>query len=426
MNDPIESLQRSVRSLTEELLTVYEMLHLLQSLGPRLGRLGGEDQILAAALAEALETVQADCGWVALWDGDQPRAPAVRGLDRAAAEHISQAALAPLHFRNKRFVLSHAFAEEHGLAPETAPQRFLAGALAASGASFGYLCAGRRSGGRNFTSADQKLLTAVASLLAVELENARLRRAEMEKARLETELELASSFQRSLQPRDFGCCGFLEADGLSVPCQQVGGDYFDLLPMSDEACLLVIADVFGKGPAAAMQAAMLQGLVHATSRHCRQVGCLLDILNGCLRARACAGSYVTAFLAIVDRCGGLRYINGGHHPPLWIRRDGTVLQLSEGGPLVGWLEHPHYEEGAVELAPGDTVLLYTDGVTEAANPSGETFGAARLLEWAARQAGASPSQIRTGLLRAVEEFSGGRPNDDDLALLAVRFTGAPR
>lgn len=424
-DDALESLRRSVQSLTAELVNVYEELAVLHSLGPRLTRLGAEEPVAAEALSEAMETLKADCGWVALWEEDQPHLPpqAVRGIEPAAARHITETALAPLHFRAKRAVLSHALTQDYQLDHPQAPQRFLAVALAASGHSLGYICLGRWAAGSPFDSADQKLLGAVASLVAVELENVRLRRAELEKARLEAELDLARSVQRSLLPPVLACHDFLEADALSIPCQQVGGDYLDLLPAGDDSCLLVMADVFGKGPAAALQAQFLQGMVHGAARHTHRVRELIGTLNACLRGRAAPGSFVTAFVATLDRSGRLRYTNAGHNPPLWIR-PGAVQPLTDGGPLLGVLDDPCYQEGVIDLSPGDLLLLYTDGVTEAVNEHGESFGDLRVLDWAARQAGASPADLRASLLRAVEEFSAGRPNLDDLALLAVRFTGS--
>src|SRR5262249_11220699 len=129
--------------------------------------------------------------------------------------------------------------------------------------SQGYICIGRRQNLHIFTTADQKLISAVASLTAVGLENVRLQRSELDKRRLENELELARSIQRSLLPSNFFCVDFIEATGQTLPSYEIGGDYFDLLRVHQDRCLLVIADVAGKGPAAALQASMVQGIVHA-------------------------------------------------------------------------------------------------------------------------------------------------------------------
>lgn len=123
------------------------------------------------------------------------------------------------------------------------------------------------------------------------------------------------------------------------------------------------------------------------------------------------------------RAGRFVYSNGGHNPPLWIGAGGRVFELSEGGPLLGFMENVTYGQTSLTLGPGDLIVLYTDGVTEAVNSGGEQFGAERLTAWAARQAGRSPEEVQKCLIEAVDDFSGARPQADDLAVLVVRFTG---
>jgi sigma-B regulation protein RsbU (phosphoserine phosphatase) len=319
--------------------------------------------------------------------------------------------------------LSNSFRPDCGIDQAGIPDRVLATALTAGEGSLGFLCLGRDAAGKIFTAADQKLLTAIASLTAAQIENVRLRQSEVEKARLESELELAREVQRALAPSDFACCDYLDADGASVPCQQIAGDYFDLLPLGDDQCLLVVADVSGKGPAAALQAAMLQGIVHAAIRHTVELPALMVTIHECLRRRAVMGAYATVFLGILERFGRLRYSNGGHNAPLWIRSGSRVTQLTEGGPLLGMLEGAAYREGVVQLEAGDLLLLYTDGVTEAQNPEGESWGLTRLLDWARRQPGRPAAEVHQGLLRSVTQFCRGGAQGDDLTTLVVRYRG---
>ena len=165
------SLERSVDSLTGELLVVYEELALLHSLSAKIGRLAEEDQIAAVALREAMETLRADCGWVVVWDGPQRRVPSgcCEAIGAATAERISAEVLEPLHYRGKQQAQWDDFSRDCPWAGPGAPARLLASSLPEAGASLGYLCLGRASGGRVFTSADQKLIGAVASLAAVSL-----------------------------------------------------------------------------------------------------------------------------------------------------------------------------------------------------------------------------------------------------------------
>jgi len=421
----LQSLRRSVQSLTVELLAVYEELELLYSVGAQIGRLADEDRIAAVALKEAMEILSADCGWVALSDGERLWVPeSCRiGIEVGTMDHINRAVLESLFHRGKKEFVSHALKEEYKLGEADVPSRFLASSLALEGKSRGYVCLGRRETGSVFLSPDQKLINAVALLMAVELENVRLQRSELEKQRLVNELELARTIQQSLLPRDFSCTHFLDAAGISEPCYEIGGDFFDLIPINTDLCMLVIADVSGKGPPAALQAAMIQGIVHAISRNSPELSSLMGTLNGCILERSVADHFATAFAATLDSTGRLRYSNGGHTRPLWIQTNGQVTELAEGGPLLGIFDKASYSQGSAQLGPGDLLLLYTDGVTEAEDPQSNPFGTTCLLDWAHGQAGQSPGAVKESLLRTVCQFAGGRRQSDDITILVVRYTG---
>ena len=243
------SLHRSVQSLTVELLAVYEELELLYSLIGQLGKLTDENQIAAAALKEAIEISSADCGWVALWDGNKLStcSGCSIGIEQNMIEEIHRLVLEPMFQCGKHSLLSHALQHEYGIGGSAAPSRFLASALAMEGHTQGYLCLGRRDADPVFLSPDQKLIRAVALTLAVQLEHVRLQRSELDKQRLVNELELARTIQQSLLPRDFTRSAFLDAAGVSEPCSEIGGDFFDLIPNDAGGCTLIIGDVSGKG-----------------------------------------------------------------------------------------------------------------------------------------------------------------------------------
>jgi sigma-B regulation protein RsbU (phosphoserine phosphatase) len=287
----------------------------------------------------------------------------------------------------------------------------------------GYICLGRREEGRCFTSADQKLIISVARQTAAVLENVRLQRSEWEKQRMANELKLARKIQDSLHPQDFSFADFLCATGISEPCQEIGGDYFDFFPLNPDRALLVIADVTGKGPPAALQASMIQGIVHGVSCQRPEPSSLMSTLNECVLRRALEGNNVSVFLATLDDSGRLQYTNGGHNPPLWIQVNGQVTELSEGGLLLGFLKSAEYTQNSIQLSPGDLLLLYTDGVTDAEDPHGNPFGAARLLNWACRQAGRSPAEVKESLVSEVSQFCRGTRQADDLTVLVVQYTG---
>jgi serine phosphatase RsbU (regulator of sigma subunit) len=421
----VESLRRSVQSLTVELLAVYEELDLWYSLGPQIGRLADGDQIALVTLRKAMEILAADCGWVVLWEGGTPRVPAgcCIQIETQTVEQINREVLEPLRFRGTNQALMRSLKEYCPFVQADVPAPFLAASLSVGESSLGYLCLGRRDERRPFTSVDQKLSDAVALLMAVGLENVRLQRSELEKRRLMNELELARSIQQSLLPRNFSCIDFLEATGVSEPCYEIGGDFFDLIPIGTDLCMLIIADVSGKGPPAALQAAMVQGIVHAASRSSPELSSLMETLNSCIMSRSLEGRFVTAFAATLDNSGHLRYTNAAHTRPLWIQTNGQVTELAEGGTILGIFENPSYPQGSVQLRPGDLLLLYTDGVTEAEDPQGNPFGTACLLDWARGRAGQRPVEIKESLINTVRHFCGGSRQTDDLTVLVVQYRG---
>jgi serine phosphatase RsbU (regulator of sigma subunit) len=420
--------RRKVESLTVELLTAYEELSLLYSLGGQIGRLLDRESIGAAALREAIEVLHADCGWIVLWNADGSSIipeSCCAGVPAAAAEQVSRRLLDRLRSRGKTQALLHSLEQEWNVAAPENAVRLLACELSAGDAPVGFISLGRRRDSPIFDSADQKLIHAIAALTGVTLEHLRLQADELEKQRLEREMDLAREIQRSLLPRDFCCSNFLEASGVSVPCYEIGGDYFDLIAIDRDQCLLAIADVSGKGPAAALRAAMLQGIVHAVSLGSRDLPHLLYISNQCLRERTTDSSFVTAFMATLSRSGELHYTNAGHNPPIWIQADGRITELTASGVPLGILPNPSYAHSGVSLSPGDLVVLYTDGVTDTENHQGETIGTQRILNWAATQAGRGATAVKDSLVETLGRFCEGCTRPDDLTLLVVCYTGEP-
>jgi sigma-B regulation protein RsbU (phosphoserine phosphatase) len=413
--------RRTIASLTGEVIAVYEELALLHSLVARLGRLMDADLIASTALREAADLIQADFGWVVLWDPAADRVPVLCSVSWEAVEQVNKSVLAPARDRGIARILCDDLASEWQLPDGLVPGRFLACEMRGGDLSQGFLCLGRRDGRRIFTAHDQKLTHAIASVAGLMLDNVRLQRSEVEKQRMTHELELAQRIQRALLPREFNVCAFLEGSGVCLPCHEIGGDYFDLIPIENGKCLLAIADVSGKGPAAALQAAVVQGILHSSCRYDVKFERLLVTVNQCLRERSGDASFVTAFLAMLDRSGRLIYSNAGHNPPLLIRACGEVTELTDGGPILGMFGEYPYREAAVQMQAGDLLLMFTDGVTDLENSQGESFDTQRLKEWAATQAGRTAVELQQNLMRTTAEFSGNTHQTDDLTVLAVRF-----
>jgi phosphoserine phosphatase RsbU/P len=251
----------------------------------------------------------------------------------------------------------------------------------------------------------------------IEMGRARRREAQAQAAR-ERELSSAREVQQALIPHALPAIRNCAVAASWQPAHEVSGDYFDVLPFGESRAALCIGDVMGKGVAAGLLMSNVQALVRAFASDDVAPGELCARINAMLCRQDAAGKFVTFFYALLDTGRGwLRYANAGHNPPLLVRRTGDVVRLEQGGPVLGVLSDGAYEQGEVEFAQGDRLLLFTDGITEASDASGEEFGEARLLDLARRHASATAEALRQAVMRAVTEFTGGEFQDDATLLI---------
>ena len=242
--------------------------------------------------------------------------------------------------------------------------------------------------------------------------------------RLEAELALARRIQRSFVPLiPPGIPGY-ELAAHYEAAYEVGGDFFDVfrLRVQSGRLAIVIADVTGKGIAAALLMAFARPLIHAAIDHALQPVEALERTNRILVEERRSTLFITALCAIVDlRRGTMRIGNAGHEPTLVVRAEGGPIEWIEGsGPLLGAFGRLDLDERVVELGPGDLVLFYTDGVTDARAANGERFGDARLLEVVTRHRASSAQAIVDALAAALGEFQGDEPPADDVTVVAIR------
>jgi serine phosphatase RsbU (regulator of sigma subunit) len=240
------------------------------------------------------------------------------------------------------------------------------------------------------------------------------------KEALEREVEIAREVQRELLPRGAPKVRGLELAGICIPAIGVGGDYYDYLPLQDERVGLVIADVSGKGIPAALLMAGLQASVRSLALPGVSPCEVNRRLNDMLHQSTSASRYATLFFGLYDpQDRSLHYSNAGHFPPIHIGAHGTAY-LSQGGLPIGLMPGSLYGEGRRELGLGDVLALYTDGVVETPNASGEEFGSTRLVEILTRHQDASLADILERVIEAVDRWSGGGPPHDDVTLVLAR------
>ena len=292
----------------------------------------------------------------------------------------------------------------------------------------GVISLGPKQSEEPFTGADIRLLDAVAAQTGLALENSRLTAeiaseiAQREKAK--RELEIAHEVQERLFPQEYPPIAGLEYAGACRPALGVGGDYYDFIRFSDSELGIAIGDVSGKGmPAALLMATLRAYLRGQTIRGEPDLAGMMANLNALVYESSAANRYATFFYG--DYNGStrvLRYVNAGHNPPLVIRRSGDeVVHLDTGGPVIGLIEGCRYTQGSIALEPGDLLVAFTDGITEAMNAADEEWGEERLLD-ALRSHRALPSrQLIDRLMHAADEFVDAAPQHDDMTLVVIRL-----
>ena len=252
--------------------------------------------------------------------------------------------------------------------------------------------------------------------------SARLYRGILERAQLERDVRVAAAIQRALLPDGRYRSGSADIAAVSVPCRAIGGDFFDYFELPDAAIGFVVGDVSGKGPPAALLTAVLQGILAVHAYGGESPAVTIERVNQALARRAIEARFATMFYGVLTRDGVLRYCNAGHNPPAVVGASGCQ-RLDAGGLMVGAFKDAAFEDGAVRLAPGDTLFAFSDGITEAVDRGGEEFGDDRLIATVASATALEVSALVAMVLDRVRQFTGDAPQADDMTALALRYIG---
>lgn len=273
-----------------------------------------------------------------------------------------------------------------------------------------------------FTQADLDLLVAIAASAAMAIENARLYQVAVEKGRLERELQMARELQAGLLPREIPQLPGWECIARWLPAREVAGDFYDFIPGEGGACGWVIADVSDKGMPAALFMALSRSIVRASLTDTPSPAEGMARANRLICADATGGMFVTLFFARLDPSAGtITYVNAGHDPPLFYRAgEAQPARLTRTGLLLGMTEDARYEQRTVTLAPGDFILCYTDGVTDALDGDGREFGIERLQQVVLEHRHAPATAIVNAVEQALADFSGGGTPFDDVTILTIK------
>ncbi len=274
---------------------------------------------------------------------------------------------------------------------------------------------------RPFSQEDLELLTVMSNVAAIRIEHARLAAIEQADKVMEMELAQASEIQRSLLPPEAPHCQGYELAGLNIPCRTVGGDYYDFLPYQDGRMGLVVGDVSGKGLPAALMMSSLQARVQMLLETSPDPARVVSVLNRNLAEHGIPGRFITFFYALLDpKTGHFQFSNAGHNYPLLLRANGTVESLAGSGLVMGISPHYKYELLQSCLNPGDTLALYSDGVTEASSERHGEFGENGLGDFLLQYRHQSCAEMVKALADEVRSWCGSTSFADDFTVLLVR------
>ena len=274
-----------------------------------------------------------------------------------------------------------------------------------------------------FSALDRQILDALAVQAASIMDNARLVERERERQRLEQELSIARTIQQALLPHGLTDYPHLAVTGAHYPCHEVGGDYFDVVPVSEDRTAILIADVSGKGLGAALLTTMLQGALSGLTMGADPVK-VFNHINRFLCRHAEVGRYATMFIGLLSKDGMFEYIKAGHPSPLLLRQGNVSELYTEGSFPVGLIPEADYTSAQLQLEPEDTLVLFSDGVTEAENSAHDLFEVRGLSQVLAGRKNVPVEELQQSVFDAVRDFTKGAEQSDDITLLVVRYRQA--
>ncbi len=416
--------------LESSLSSRRDLLGLISKVGVALLSSSGLDETLNNVATLVFEAVPAERVVIMLRDTDdsdmQIKVARNRGSETAIDEvRISRAIMTEV-MENGKSVLTSDAQQDPRFASQTLVLQGIRSVLAVPLSVderhvFGLIYADSPTHQVMFSSEHLDILTTLASVASIRVENASLLEERINRERMERELELATEIQQRFQPSGPPIIEGYEFQGISFSCYEIGGDYYDFIPRHDGTMLVALGDVSGKGTAAALLMSSHHAAIHGQVAAQTPLERTVTSINEYLVENTPNNRFVTLFIGELEPdTGYLKYINAGHNPPLIGRADGTVEQLGAGGLPLGLMGFAEYEVGHINLDPGDVLVVYSDGVTEANNLNEDEFGIDRLQEVVQKHVAQSASRIRDRVESALSDFTGTAAPNDDITLVIVK------
>lgn len=287
------------------------------------------------------------------------------------------------------------------------------------------ICLGKKINNLPYTDEDIEFLQSLLNMSLISIQNSNLFLEYLDKQKIENELKIAREIQLALLPGKIPDIGGYDTAGMNLPALQVGGDYYDIIKLTDTRTAIVIADVSGKGTPASLLMANIQSAVHSYLKLYDEttfdIATVTEKINELIFENTTAEKFITFFWGILDSENNtFEYINAGHNPPLLLKNE-KIIELSEGGFMIGILDAGiNYEVGKIKLEKDDLVVFYTDGVTEAANTAGDEYGESRLSESLKSSREKPAVEIMDDIRKSIVQFSKNTAQYDDITLIVLK------
>src|SRR3989338_2429778 len=405
-----------------------EELSILNDLSRTIAGSLNTEEIIQTVVRRSLRAVQGEQGVVTLVEESEQ--DSIKTLVRTAEVsmervkyHFHQSLLGWMYIHKKPLVINDPTTDERfrGIQWDASIHSLLVVPLIVKSRIRGVLTVYNKKEGLKFTDDDLRLLSIIAAQSGQVVENARLYEQEKALARMQEELVVAAKIQSQLLPTDLAAIPGYDLLASMLPAASIGGDSYDAIASSEKSLSLCVADVSGKGMPAALLMANLQATMRATLEARELPSQVLDQANRLLHKSTSDDKFATVFLAKLDlTANNLTYANAGHDPAFLIGADGSASELAATGIPLGLFADMNYEQTTVALKPSDSVVIFTDGVTESKDLTKAQFGRKRILETITEHRGNSAREIGIALLNAVSSFSKGTPQSDDRTLLVLK------
>ncbi len=414
----------------QRLREAVQELSILNDIATAISGVWELDQVVDLIVHKCVKNLNVQQGVIMLLDdesSDKPFQTMIRKMDKSESK-------VPYHFgvqlsgwmlQNKKALLVNDFQSDTRFKiigkMDFSIKSLLSVPLYVQGNMIGCLNLFNKRTSNGFTQSDQRILSIIAAQSAQVIESTRLYKKEQELRSIEEDLLVAHEIQNQLLPKEHPKIDGYDIAGFSEPAKEVGGDYYDFISIDEDNLAFCLGDISGKGIPASLLMANLQATLRGQAFSTLSCSECLMRSNKFLFHSTDIQKFATLFYAVLNtKTNKLTYSIAGHTPPMYLSDNGKINKLDVGGTVLGFLEHSNYEEEIISMRPGDILVIYSDGITEAVNPEEEDFDEWRLEEVIKKYSNKTSQEIIDKIIKEVKNFTSNDFQQDDMTLLVVK------